>query len=100
MQLNRRFLCVAAGLFGVVAIGTLSSPKLYAGIKAAFVEIGLPGRPFFATLAVPVNIPGAHAVGPADGTLGVTNLIVTNVTPSPQTINVFQPIMSPNAADC
>ena len=83
MQLLKRILCVSGCVAGLLAIGVLSSPKLAAAIRGAFVEVAFPSQPFFATLSVPVNFPGPHAAGPETGTLGVTNLIVTNFLNTP-----------------
>src|SRR5258705_4561944 len=101
MQFKKRFLWIAGCLLGVVAISGLSTPNLVAAtLKQTLVELVLPSQPFFSTLGVPFNIPGARAIGPAQGTLGVTNLILTNTTDGPQRVEIFQPIMSPNAAEC
>jgi hypothetical protein len=100
MQLKKRFFYAAACLGALLAIGALTSPKLSAAIKATLVETVLPSQPFFAVAKTPVNIPGPFAVGPNAGTLGVTNLILTNFNNQLSQINIFQPIMSPNAADC
>ena len=40
------------------------------------------------------------ATGPAQGTLGVTSLVLTNLTPDPQRVEIFQPILRSNALDC
>lgn len=100
-MLKKRLLCAAGGLVALAAVGALSAPKLKAAIKAAFVEVVQPSRPFYATLFTPVNFPGVpFAGGPDQGTLGVTNITVTNFQDTPASVTVFQPVLNPNAANC
>ena len=100
MQLKKRFVGAAACLLGLIAIGAATTPKLSAGIKAAIVEVVMPSRPLFAVAKPPVNIPGPFGVGSDDGTLGITNLVLTNFSNNLAQINIFQPVLSPNAGSC
>ena len=99
MQLTKRFLCTTGCLFGLVAIGATVAPKLSAAVKAALVEISLPSRPFFGQAGITVNN-NRFGTGSDDGTLGITNLVVTNFNNEVSTVEIFQPVLSPNAGSC
>ncbi len=90
----------AAGCFvGVLVSSAVFAPTLSAAIKAAVVEIVLPSKPFFGQTAVTVN--DVHfGTGSDEGTLGITNLIVTNFNDTVSTVEIFQPVLSPNAGSC
>src|SRR6185437_3362798 len=101
IMLKKRLLCAAGGLVVLAGIGTLSAPKLKAAIKAAFVEVVQPSRPFYATVFTPVNFPGVpFAAGPDQGTIGVTNITVTNFQNTPAQVTIFQPVLNPDARSC
>lgn len=100
-MLMKRLLYLAGGLLALAGLGALSAPKLKGAIKAAFVEVVQPSKPFYATLFTPVNFPGVPFAGGTDqGTLGVTNITVTNFQNTPTSVTVFQPVLNSNAADC
>src|SRR6266508_1483894 len=99
MQLTKRFLCTTGCLFGVLAIGVTVAPKLSAAVKAALVEIALPGKPFFGQAGLTVNN-NRFGTGSDERTLGITNLVVTNFTNAVSTVEIYQPVLSPNAGSC
>jgi len=99
MQLTKRFLFTTGCLLGVVAIGATVAPKLSAAVKAAFVEISLPGKPFFGQAGLTVNHI-SFGTGSDEGTLGITNLVVTNFNNAVSTVEIFQPVLSPSASTC
>jgi hypothetical protein len=45
MHLKKRFLCIARCLPGVMAIDSLSTPRLFGAVKASLVEAVLSGQP-------------------------------------------------------
>ena len=96
----RQFLLTAATLAALVITASLTAPRAFAVARAAIVEFAFPTHPFFATLSDNGNNSGSRAAGPANGILGVTSIIATNLTPTSQTINIFEPIMGLSAADC
>jgi hypothetical protein len=99
MQFKKRFLYTTGCLFGVLAIGAAVAPKLPAAVKAALIEIGLPGKPFFGQAGLTVNNI-RFGTGSDEGTLGITNLVVTNFNNVVSTVEIFQPVLSPNASTC
>jgi hypothetical protein len=92
MQIKKGFL-----LLGVIAIGSLSIAKPAAaqtknGQSPTPVETVAPSQPFQAQL----NTFGGQAgptfsVGPAQGTLAVTSLILTNLNSVVERVQIFQP---------
>jgi len=99
MHLKKSLLCAAGCLVGVLAIGAIFAPKLSAAVRAALVEIVLPSKPFFGQTGVTVN--NVHfGTGTEDGTLGITNLVVTNFNNVVSTVQIFQPVLSPSAGSC
>jgi hypothetical protein len=91
MHLKKSFLCVAGCLFAATTIGALLTPKLSAAIKAAFVEVVMPSKPFFAFLVSSSSaIP--QGAGPGEGTLGVTNITVSNSGSEVNGVQIFQPV--------
>jgi hypothetical protein len=90
MQLRNSLLCVAGCLFAATIVGALLTPKLSAAIKAAFVEVVMPSKPFFAFLNSSSLIP--QGAGPGEGTLGVTNITVSNSGSEANGVQIFQPV--------
>lgn len=99
MQLKKHLLCTAGCLLGLAAIGVVFTPKLSAGVKAALFEMVLPSKPFFGQTGVTVN--NVHfGTGSQEGTLGITNMVVTNFNNVVSTVEVFQPVLSSSASTC
>jgi len=99
MHLKKNLRWTAGCLVGLLACSAAFAPKVSAAIKAAVVEIVLPSKPFFGQTGVTVN--DVHfGTGTEEGTLGITNLIVTNFSNTVSTVEVFQPVLSPNAGSC
>ena len=99
MHLKKSLLWTAGCLVGVLACSAAFAPKLSAAIKTALVEIVLPSKPFFGQTGVTVN--DVHfGTGTEEGTLGITNLVVTNFNNVVATVEVFQPGLSSNASTC
>ena len=83
----------------MLAIGAIFAPKLSAAVRAALVEIVLPSKPFFGQTGVTVN--NIHfGTGSEEGTLGITNLVVTNFNNVVSTVQVLQLVLSPSAGSC
>jgi hypothetical protein len=99
MHLKKSLLWTAGCLVGVLASSAAFAPKLSAAIKTTLVEIILPSKPFFGQTDVTVN--DVHfGTGTEEGTLGITNLVVTNFNNQVSTVQIFQPELSPNASTC
>ena len=87
----------AAGAFLTLAFaGIFAAPKVAAAIRATFVEIVVPSNPFYAVMNLTPQ-EYLKSVGPDTGTLGVTNITVTN---KDSTLNVvfILALFSPAAA--
>jgi hypothetical protein len=82
---------IACSLVVVAAVAILKTPAVAAAVKAAFVEIAIPSNPFYDTMTA-VN--AAVSVGPDSGTLGVTNLTLTNFDSAAQQVFIFAPEFS------
>jgi len=99
MHLKKTGLWAVGCVVGVFVSSAVFAPRLSAKIKSAIVEIALPSSPFFGQTAVTVN--DVHfGTGSDEGTLGITNLIVTNFNNVVSTVRIFQPELSPNAGTC
>jgi len=92
MKLNKTILWAVGGFITLAAIGTLSAPRLSAAIKAAFVEVVIPSKPFFDTMFLANNNP--QSVGSDLGTFGVTTITLTNFSQSTQQVFIFAPVFS------
>src|SRR5690242_11134292 len=97
--MKKRLLYTAAGIFTLALTGALSAARVSAAIKAALVEIALPSKPFFGQTGTTVNNI-QFGTGSDGGTLGITNLTLTNFNDTVSTVTIFQPVLSPNAATC
>lgn len=69
-------LYAGAGLLSLALIGALAAPKVVAAARAALVEIVIPSTPFFGSMSLSGF--GSQSVGPGTGTLGVTQIVITN----------------------
>ena len=83
---------IVGSFIAAAAFGVLNTPKVSAAIKAAFVEVAIPSNPFFDSMSLTTN--GTHSVGPDTGTLGVTNLTITNFDSGSQQVYLFAPVFS------
>ena len=100
MKIGKTFACMAASLGVLAIIGVATAPKMNALIKAAYVELVLPDKPFTYDLDTN-NINGGYSIGPGTGTLGVTSLTITNYDSNPQDIFVFVPqVAGQTAGSC
>jgi len=97
MERSKAVLRVASSLLGLVVLSGLSNSKLAAQgtIKVTKqvdqVEIVAPSQPFSATLNTFGGTAGpTFSVGPAQGTLSVSSLILTNLDNVPERIQIFQ----------
>ncbi|MCU1238299.1 MAG: hypothetical protein JWP63_6266 [Candidatus Solibacter sp.] len=95
MKLRNRLVYSALGAGALLALGAISAPKLHAAIKAAFVEVVIPSKPFAAEISIVGN--NTFADGPDLGTLGVTSLTITNYDAAAQQITIFAPVMGGSA---
>jgi hypothetical protein len=87
MKLSKTILCAAGGFLTVA----FAAPRVSATIRAAFVEVVIPSKPFFGALTSNFSQP---ATGPDTGTLGVTSITVTNFDPAARLISINAPIFS------
>jgi hypothetical protein len=81
VKLSVLALCTVGGLATVTAIGVLTAPRLSAAIRAAFVEVVIPSKPFFGVMTMTPGLTYNYfkSVGPGSGTLGITNITLTNL---------------------
>jgi hypothetical protein len=93
MKLNKTIL-YATGAFATLAFaGIFASPKVSAAIRATFVEVVVPSNPFFARMVLsPQNI--LMSAGPDTGTLGVTNITVTNSDSTRNVVFILAPLFA------
>jgi hypothetical protein len=83
-----RVVYATGGLLALTLAGAFTAPKLAAAIKAAYVEVVIPSRPFAGSMqATNTKV----SVGPDTGTLGVSNLTLTNFDSAAQQVFIFQP---------
>jgi hypothetical protein len=93
---------------GVVILAVLSvvliSPKTVHALAAALVQVtnttanpvptapAVPGTPFYAEMTLSGF--GAQSVGPGTGTLGVTQIVLTNFDPVVNQVNIYAPLIT------
>lgn len=86
---NRIALYVTGAALTLAATVFLHTPKVAAAIRAALVEVTVPTTPFFAsTRGTGINL-RPTTFGPDTGTLGISNITVTNITGETQLVRVF-----------
>jgi len=77
MKLTKTILCIAGAFLALALAAIVAAPKVSAAIRATFVEVVVPSNPYYAVMDLsPQNY--RQSVGPDTGTLGVTNITVTN----------------------
>lgn len=91
MKFKNLVLSAAGGVLAVAAIGHFAAPKLTAAIKAAFVEVVIPSKPFFDRVILGRGV--FLSIGPDAGTLGVSNILLTNFAPDTQQVRISQPVL-------
>jgi len=87
MKLSKHVLYSAGAFVAIAAIGALTSPKLAAAVKAAYVEMVIPSHPYHQQVVLDV---GAvfKIFGPDTGRLGVTNITLTNTGSDPEVVGI------------
>jgi len=98
---------IVMGTGGVILVllsVVLISPKTVHALAAALVQVtnttanpvptapAVPGNPFFATMQLSGT--GAQSAGPGTGTLGITQIVITNEDPTVNQVNIFAALMS------
>jgi hypothetical protein len=94
---NKRILLTATCLFALIFAGLLATPKVSAAIRATFVEVVIPSSPFYGKIALN-HQPLASSIGPDAGTLGVTNITVTNFDDVKAQVLIGQPLFAPDGS--
>jgi hypothetical protein len=98
MRAYKRFIPYLAGITLVLTIvGILKTPKVSAAIRATFVEIVIPTNTFNASMQPSFGV--YPSVGPDTGTLGVTSLLITNFSGTPQSVLISAPLFA-NGGGC
>jgi hypothetical protein len=93
MKLNKTILWAAGGFLTVAFAGIFTAPKVAAAIPATFVEVVVPSNPFYGRMNLsPQNF--VKSVGPETGTLGVTNITVTNFDSTRNTVFILAPLFA------
>lgn len=94
----------AAGALTVIAL-LLSSPKALRAIAATLVQVvnttanpvptapAVPGDPYFGTITLH-SIGGEQSVGPGTGTLGVTQILITNLDSVVNQVQIGSAVLS------
>lgn len=84
----------AAGAFLTLAFaGIFAAPKVSAAIRATFVEVVIPSNPYYGRMILsPQNY--LLSTGPDTGTLGVTNITVTNLDSTSNLVFIFAPLFT------
>lgn len=93
MKLNKTILWAAGGVLTLAFAGIFTAPKVAAAIRATFVEVVIPSKPFYGVLGLsPQNF--RSSTGPDVGTLGVTNITVTNFDSIRNTVFILAPLFN------
>lgn len=92
MKPLKRVLYAGAGLLSLAFIGTLAAPKVRAAARAALVEIVIPSTPFYGSMSLSGF--GSQSVGPGTGTLGVSQIIITNFDSVVNQVNIYSPLLT------
>jgi hypothetical protein len=79
---------VFAGVIGLAVLGTMTAPQLRAAIKAALVEVVVPGHPLFQSYSLTDTT--IIAQGQATGTFGVSSISILNNSATPAGVNISQ----------
>jgi hypothetical protein len=93
MKLNKTILWAVGGFLTIAFVGIFAAPRVSAAIRATFVEVVIPSKAFFSALTLSQQKLRASA-GPETGTLGVTNITVTNYDSTVNTVFIFTPLFS------
>jgi len=84
-------LACIAGAFAVAGAGAPAHAA--GGIKAAYVELVIPGKTWSGSMQV-LNTTNSIGPGPNGGILGITSITLTNFDTSPQQVFLFVPIFA------
>ena len=97
MKVLKSVLCAATGLGALAIIGTVTAPRIVAAIKAAYVEVVIPGRPFSDFVTVTNNSGNGVPLGPGSGVLGISSITLNNYNSTTQIVTVFPAILTGNS---
>ena len=91
--MNRKNITLLASLIAVILAGTLllRTPRVSAAVRAALVETVLPSQPFHDSAALSTSY---VTMGPSTGSLGITNITLTNPSSAVQLVYFFEPSLS------
>jgi hypothetical protein len=92
MNLLKKTMYATAGLLSLALIGSLAAPKAVAAVRAALVEIVIPSNPFYGFM----NLSGfsPQSVGPGTGTLGVSQIVITNFDSTVNQVNIYSALLT------
>jgi hypothetical protein len=88
----KKILYAGAGMLSLALIGTLAAPKVTAAARAALVEIVIPSTPFYGSMSLSGF--GAQSVGPGTGTLGVSQIVITNFDSVVNQVNIYAALLN------
>jgi hypothetical protein len=88
MTLNKFALVTAGGFVAFAVILTISAPKLRAAVRATFVEVVLPSKPYNETITFSSS--KSKTFGPDTGVLGISTITFTNFAAFEETITIRQ----------
>src|ERR1035437_8550916 len=87
MKRNKSVLWAAGGFLAVAFAGILATPRVAAAIRATFVEVVVPSRPYNVTTTF--DSAAFKGFGPDTGTLGVATMPFANFSPGTEQVSIF-----------
>jgi hypothetical protein len=88
MKRNKSVLWAAGGFLAVAFASILATPRVAAAIRATFVEVVIPSRPYNVTTTF--DSTAFKVFGPDTGTLGVATMTFANFSPGSEQVSIFQ----------
>jgi hypothetical protein len=104
MQFAKRLLMGIGTVALMGFLGIAIAPKSAHGLVAALVQVSntsanpvptapaVPGSPFFGSMSISGFV--SQSVGPGTGTLGVTQIVVTNFDSVVNQVNIYSPLLT------
>jgi hypothetical protein len=94
MKPNKTILYAAGAFLTLALAGIFVAPRVSAAIRATFVEVVVPSTPFYGVMSAFSLQNYYKSVGPDTGTLGITNITITNRDSTTNVVFIFAPLFS------
>jgi len=94
MRRFRNYLLGVGGLVAFAFVGLFAAPRVSGAIRATFVELVLPSQPFYGVMSGFTQQSFYKLTGPDTGTLGITNITITNNDSVANSVFIFAPILA------